>query len=69
MSRAGRWVAGLLLMVAIWLGIGLLLVELSVTRWLAGAIGLLVAVSIVEPQSYLRQGLQRIRAARQRSSA
>lgn len=69
MSRAGRWIAGLLVMVAIWLGVGLLLVELGVTRWLAGAIGLLVAVSIVEPQSYLRQGILRLRAGKRRSSA
>jgi len=58
MGRAGRWVAGLVLMVAIWLAVGLLLVELGVTRWLAGAIGLLAAVSIVEPHSYLRQALR-----------
>ena len=62
MSSAARWIGGVVLMVAIWLAVGTLLWAVGVDRWLAGLIGILVAVSVVEPRSYLRRGLRRLRS-------
>jgi hypothetical protein len=67
--RALRWIGGLVVMAAIWLGVSVALVEVGVGRWLAGMLGVLVAVSIVEPRSYLRQGIRKWRARRRSAGA
>ena len=67
-DRATRWIGGVILMIAIWLFVGVALAEIGVAKWLAGLVGILVAVSIVEPRSYLRRGLRQMQARRRAGS-
>jgi hypothetical protein len=67
-NRATRWIGGVLLMVAIWLLVGIAFAEIGLAKWLAGLVGILVAVSIVEPRSYFRRGLRQMQARRRAGS-
>ncbi len=59
MADAARWVASVLLGIVIVVLVRSLFVELGLARFPATLVGILVAVSLIEPKSYLREWLRR----------
>ncbi len=59
MADAARWVASVLLGIVILVLVRSFFVELGLARFSATLVGILVAVSLIEPKSYLREWLRR----------